>query len=67
VTDRSRADNLAAALQKVVTQPIPQGSNQIMVGASIGVALYPEDGGTMDRLMAAADRMMYLRKGPAER
>jgi GGDEF domain-containing protein len=48
-------------------QPISQGADQIIIGASIGVAIYPEDGGTVDQLMAAADRMMYLRKGSTER
>jgi diguanylate cyclase (GGDEF)-like protein len=63
VTDWSGADNLAAALRRVLAQPISHGADQIMIGASIGVAIYPDDGGTMDHLMAAADRMMYLRKG----
>ena len=67
VTDWSGADKLAAALRRVLAQPIPHGSDQIMIGASIGVAMYPDDGATMDHLMAAADRMMYLRKGSTER
>ena len=67
VTDRSGADSLAVALGRVLAQPISQGTHPIMVGASIGVAMYPDDGSTMDQLMAAADRMMYLRKGLGER
>jgi len=67
VAERSGADNLAAALRRALTQPISQGAHEIMIDASIGVAIYPDDGNTMDQLMAAADRMMYLRKGTAER
>ncbi|MFZ0706077.1 MAG: diguanylate cyclase [Candidatus Korobacteraceae bacterium] len=63
VADRSGADNLTKALRMILTQPVSQAAVPIMIGASIGVAIYPDDGGTMDQLMAAADRMMYLRKG----
>lgn len=67
IGDRHAADTLAAALKKILSQPISQDSYQIMIGASIGVAIYPEDGGSVDQLTAAADRMMYLRKGSTER
>lgn len=62
VTDRLAADGLATSLKNILAEPISQASYQIMIGASIGVAIYPEDGGSVDQLTAAADRMMYLRK-----
>jgi GGDEF domain-containing protein len=30
--------------------------------ASVGIALYPEDGGTKDSLLSAADAAMYVTK-----
>jgi len=67
VADRHGADNLASALKLVLAEPILQDTYQIIVGASIGVAMYPQDGGNVEQLMAAADRMMYLRKGSTDR
>jgi len=36
--------------------------NPISVSASVGVALYPEDGATASELLASADQMMYEQK-----
>ena len=35
---------------------------QLTVGASIGVAIYPDDGATGDDLIRSADAAMYLAK-----
>jgi GGDEF domain-containing protein len=34
---------------------------------SIGTAVYPHDGDTIDELLAAADRALYLDKGSSKR
>lgn len=51
-------DRIQAALQA----PMGIGALQLQVGASIGVALYPEQGQTPDELLIAADRAMYAKK-----
>lgn len=33
---------------------------QITVGASVGIAIYPDDGTTSDELIRQADKAMYL-------
>ena len=47
--------------QTLAEAPIPQ-LRPGAVSASIGVAWYPQDGGTVDELLAAGDRFMYEAK-----
>ena len=44
VSNGQAAGNLADALRKVLIEPISQSAYQIIIDASIGVAIYPEDG-----------------------
>jgi diguanylate cyclase (GGDEF)-like protein len=37
-------------------------SNQLVIDASIGLAMYPEDGNTIEALMDKSDQAMYLQK-----
>ena len=53
---------LARKLQEVLDQPIPVGDLQLRVSASIGVAVYPDDGRTAEELCAMADAQMYQTK-----
>jgi diguanylate cyclase (GGDEF)-like protein len=41
---------------------IGSGRNPISLSASVGTALYPDDGSTADELLAHADKSMYARK-----
>lgn len=52
---RSLADDLAAAIEL----PIVFEGRALRVGASFGVATYPDDGDTFDGLLAHADSEMY--------
>lgn len=52
------AEKLRAALARVFTL----GSRQVTISASVGVAIYPEDGATPDELMQHADASMYGEK-----
>lgn len=52
------ADRLAAEL----AEPISLNGNQVAVGASIGVALSPDDGTQIRELLHVADRRMYDNK-----
>lgn len=58
----TRAGELAASLLRSITQPCSVGGQELRVGASIGVALYPRDGDSMPTLMRSADAAMYAAK-----
>lgn len=59
------AQGIAAALRQSLDAPIEFGGPRpYQAGASIGAALYPDDGMTETRLHAAADQRMYACKRP---
>jgi GGDEF domain-containing protein len=43
-------------------QPMPAGKDNIVVTASIGIALYPQHGTSAEKLLSAADSAMYQAK-----
>ena len=49
-------------LLQAVSEPLLLGDKTLQVSASIGVTLYPQDGGDADMLMRHADQAMYLAK-----
>lgn len=49
-------------LVDVLRQPNGSPGDEITISASLGVALYPEDGSTPDELTRAADHAMYAAK-----
>ena len=53
------AGQVAQQLSQGVTTRIVIGTHQHEVTASIGMAIYPEDGRTADALSKAADDSMY--------
>lgn len=58
-TDRNTASVVADRVAKALDQPFPIGEHRIRVGASIGIAHYPQAGETDVELIAAADLSMY--------
>ena len=62
-TVRRRAQEMHAALNL----PIDLTSLSVVVDASIGIAVAPDDGTTMDELLKHADVAMYAAKNTAER
>ena len=50
-------------LRRSMTMPVAFGGNEIPVGASLGVAIYPHDGLTPAELVRSADMAMYHAKG----
>lgn len=59
-------DNAAGIAQKILdaiasSPPVPP-TNPHRVGASIGVAVWPQDGGDADKIILAADAAMYCAK-----
>ncbi|MGI6037515.1 MAG: diguanylate cyclase domain-containing protein [Limnochordia bacterium] len=62
ISDREQAENIAAKLTTIISQPIMVNKQQITVTCSIGVSLYPDDGLDLSRLLHLADAAMYRAK-----
>ena len=61
-TDESAAARVAQRVLEQVARPYDISDTTLTVTASIGIALFPEDGTTLDRLMMHADAAMYRAK-----
>lgn len=61
---RSRADleEIAGRLERSFDEPFAIEGYALRASASIGLALYPQDGNTRDTLLSAADAAMYVAK-----
>lgn len=63
VNSEQDALKVAQKILEVVGQKVPLESGKAaQVGASIGISFYPDDGLSMDELLLASDRAMYLSK-----
>lgn len=63
-------EEVQVVVQRICTtleSPIGIDNVQLTIGASIGVAIYPEQGETADELLAAADQEMYRIKNARKR
>jgi diguanylate cyclase (GGDEF)-like protein/PAS domain S-box-containing protein len=58
----SAAAAVAAKLIKAVSAPYDLGGRAVVIGASVGVAIYPENGKDADALLEAADAALYVAK-----
>ncbi len=63
VDDPEDAGTLADALLGVVREPFMAGGHELRVSTSIGIAVYPGDGGNQHDLLTNADAAMYHAKG----
>ncbi len=54
--------HLAAKLLQVIALPVELAGNRIEVSTSVGLSLYPDDGGDRHALVRAADAAMYAAK-----
>jgi len=63
VNGRDDASKLAAKITNTLKQPFVVDGHELYVSASIGIALYPQDGNNMDTLIKHADVAMYHVKG----
>ncbi len=50
---------ISQAVQDVLEQPFIVEGHDVSISASIGIALYPDDGVDMDSLVTCADKAMY--------
>ncbi len=65
---REDAEHVGRTLAELLERPMVLEGHEIRVGASVGVAIFPEDGTTPEGLCIAADVCMYERKyGPGGR
>jgi len=60
---RDDASKLADKISNTLKQPFNVDGHELYVSASIGIALYPQDGTNMDTLIKHADVAMYHVKG----
>lgn len=59
-TNRDQAILVGRSLQKILDEPLPLDNELFArVGASIGIAVFPEDANDIESLCIAADRRMY--------
>ena len=67
--DIERQNNLGRSIAAVISAPINSGHLSMEVGASVGIARFPEHGQDAGRLLKCADRALYTVKhsggGPA--
>ncbi|HEY1930785.1 MAG TPA: bacteriohemerythrin [Acetobacteraceae bacterium] len=59
---RTAASAVAQRLIEAARQPIPVGGDELALGVSVGIAVFPEHAGTTDDLLAAADSALYAAK-----
>jgi diguanylate cyclase (GGDEF)-like protein/PAS domain S-box-containing protein len=65
LTDLAKAEDAAFVAQKMLDSLAPPChlcGHEVVPAASIGIALYPRDGGNIQELMMSADKAMYAAK-----
>ena len=62
VSDRQAIVPIVRRILKVLEEPVVVGGLALQVEASIGIAMFPEHGRTVDAVMRAADVAMYVTK-----
>jgi len=60
--DREAALTVARKLQLTLQQPVAIDHNSFSIGASMGIAIYPEHGADPSALLRSADVAMYIAK-----
>jgi diguanylate cyclase (GGDEF)-like protein len=64
-TTREDAERVAHSLIQLLNEPLELAGHTVRVGASVGIAVYPEDAFSAESLCIAADRRMYSDKNAA--
>jgi diguanylate cyclase (GGDEF)-like protein len=59
---QAAAARIAEKLLDVLTAPVTVGGIDVIVGASIGISMYPQDAQTRELLFQTADTAMYRAK-----
>jgi len=61
-TSREDAETVGQSLIQLLSQPFELDGHRVRIGASVGIAVYPEDALNAEALCIAADRRMYTEK-----
>jgi diguanylate cyclase len=61
-TSREDAEHVGQSLMKLLNEPFELDGHRVRIGASVGIAVYPEDALSAEALCIAADRRMYTEK-----
>jgi diguanylate cyclase (GGDEF)-like protein len=67
VRNRAEVQEIAQRLEHCFNEPFAMGGFTVRGSASVGIALYPEDGATRDKLLNAADAAMYVAKNAKQK
>jgi diguanylate cyclase (GGDEF)-like protein/PAS domain S-box-containing protein len=59
IADRQSAENTARKIRSVLESPFCIDRHEQVTGASIGIAVYPDDGDSVEALIKNADTAMY--------
>ena len=62
LSDAQSVDRIAAKILQTMTRPFDVDGAPVSLSASIGVAIHPQDGRTVDELLRNADAAMYRAK-----
>ena len=62
IQDRRAITSLAEKIIKVIQEPCDLGTLNLVINASIGISIFPDDGESADVLIKSADRAMYQAK-----
>lgn len=62
VRSRTKVEEIAQRLERSFEEPFAIEGQTLHGAASVGIAIYPEDGVTKDDLLSAADAAMYMTK-----
>ncbi|MCW8801425.1 MAG: EAL domain-containing protein [Desulfobacter sp.] len=62
IIDSDKAAVVAQRIVEHLTMPVSIGENEFMVTPSIGIAIFPDDGDTVEILLKNADLAMYFAK-----
>ncbi|MDH3759401.1 MAG: diguanylate cyclase [Gammaproteobacteria bacterium] len=62
IPDLSIIERVASNLIQQISQPIVIDGNEVAVGTSIGISIYPDDASDADALIRIADKAMYVVK-----
>jgi diguanylate cyclase (GGDEF)-like protein/PAS domain S-box-containing protein len=62
LADAGDAAILAEKLIHALIDPFPCGGHDLFIGVSIGISVFPQDGGTVEKLLSNADSAMYRAK-----
>ncbi|MDR3774504.1 MAG: GGDEF domain-containing protein, partial [Terracidiphilus sp.] len=61
-TSREDAQRVGHSLTQLLSEPLELGEHTVRIGASVGIAMFPDDASEMEDLCIAADLRMYEAK-----